>query len=262
MTAVQWDPSAYKRRTGERQRPFLELLARVGADHPSFVVDLGCGPGPLTAALADRWPEARVLGVDSSPEMVAEAQQYARPPQLTFEQGDASAWIPDAPVDVLVANALLQWVPGHERLLAHFVDIIASGGWFAFQVPGNFDAPSHQLLAELRTSPEWRDRLGENAVRTASVMEPAGYLERLAALGCEVDAWETTYLHVLDGEDPVLRWMDGTALRPVLTGLSDDPEARDRFIRQLADRLRDAYPQRPFGTVFSFRRIFVVAHKP
>jgi trans-aconitate 2-methyltransferase len=259
-TSPRWDAAAYLRRTDERQRPFWELLDRVGADQPSLVVDLGCGPGPLTAGLARRWPSARVIGVDSSPEMVQAASAYAGA-SLSFEVGDVESWTPPGEVDVLVANAVLHWVPGHLALFDRFVGWLRTDGWFAFQVPGNFEAPSHVLLAELRNSPRWRDRLGADAVRSGSVLEPAEYAQRLTRLGCRVDAWETTYLHVLEGEDPVLRWTEGTALRPVITALGDDPDAKQEFLAEYAELLRQAYPRTEHGTVFPFRRIFVVAHR-
>jgi trans-aconitate 2-methyltransferase len=162
-------------------------------------------------------------------------------------------------VDVLVSNAALQWVPGHAELLAGFVAALTPGGELAFQVPGNLGAPSHTLLARLRDEPRWRDRLGPGADRSPVVLRPADYLDRLARLGCVVDAWETTYLHVLTGTDPVLEWVRGTALRPVLTALP--PAEAAEFEAEYGALLRDAYPPGPAGTVLPFRRIFVVAQR-
>jgi trans-aconitate 2-methyltransferase len=258
--AASWDPLRYGRYADERSRPFHELLARVRAASPSSVVDLGCGDGALTATLAGRWPGATVVGVDSSPEMLA-AGDAARAAGVDLRQGDIATWRPDAPVGVLVSNAALQWVPEHPALLPGLVDALAPGGELAFQVPGNFGAPTHVLLAELRWSPRWRDRLGADADRGAAVLEPREYLDRLTALGCRVDAWETTYLHVLDGgPDAVLEWVRGTALRPVLARLpaGEAPE----FEAEYAARLRQAYPAGAAGTVLPFRRIFVVARRP
>ena len=257
--SVVWDPAQYGRFGDERSRPFADLLARVQARDPRHVVDLGCGPGTLTRGLLDRWPGSRIVGIDSSREMIAEAERVAVPGRLDFGLGDLREWEPEQPVDVLVSNATLQWVPGHLDLLPRLVDALAPGGELAFQVPGNFTAPSHTLLAELRTSPRWRDRVGEGAARGAAVHEPADYLDRLAPLGCRVDAWETTYLHVLPGEDAVLEWVKGTALRPVLSILHSDESAE--FLAAYAAGLRTAYPRQPYGTVLPFRRIFVVAQK-
>jgi trans-aconitate 2-methyltransferase len=162
-------------------------------------------------------------------------------------------------VDVLVSNATLQWVPGHLELLERFLGWLAPGGWLAVQVPGNFGEPSHTLLAEVAARPQWKERLAD--LPRPSVQEPATYLGRLAQLGMDVDAWETTYLQVLPGEDAVLQWMRGTGLRPVLSALADDDE-RTAFEAEYGELLRQAYPRRAFGTVLPFRRIFLVAQRP
>jgi trans-aconitate 2-methyltransferase len=252
-----WSPDQYLRYADERGRPFLELLSRVDADAPSYVVDLGCGPGTLTRMLLDRWPGATIEGVDSSAEMIRRAQEVARP-RLSFELADIVSWTPRQPVDVLISNAALQWVPGHLELMPRLLEGIAAGGWFAFQVPGNFGSPSHTLMSDLRNSSKWRPLVGDDQVPTGGSAEPADYLSRLSDLGCSVDAWETTYLHVLPGEDAVLDWVKGTALRPVLNALSDGAD-RAAFVAEYAAELRAAYPRHAYGTVFPFRRIFVVA---
>ena len=256
---MEWDPVQYLKWGGERSRPFFDLLGRVGASEPASVVDLGCGPGNLTVTLADRWPGASVIGLDTSESMIEAAKPLERP-GLSFGLGDVSIWQPSQPVDVIVSNAVLQWVPGHLDLLPGLVAALAPGGWLAFQVPGNFESASHTAIAELRTSARWRSRVGDGAVRGLAVATPSAYLDRLAATGCDVDVWETTYLHVLDGEDAVLEWVKGTALRPVLSALS--PEEADEFLGELAPVLREAYPRSAYGTVLPFRRIFAVAHHP
>jgi trans-aconitate 2-methyltransferase len=198
-----WDPSAYGRYRDERSRPFHDLTARIGADTPRAVADLGCGSGELTAALADRWPTARVEGIDSSPEMIDRAAALGS--GVSFRLGDVREWSPAADTDVLVTNATLQWVPEHRDLLDRWVTELPAGAWLAMQVPGNFDAPSHRLLRDVaRDHPEAAGRL-----REAPVDDAVAYADRLTARGCRVDAWETTYVHLLPdaGEHPVLRWM-------------------------------------------------------
>ena len=251
-----WDPVQYGRYADERGRPFHELLARVAARRPARVVALGCGDGSLTATLLDRWPEATVLGVDSSESMLADAAARAAP-RLSFVLGTIEEWRPAWPVDVLVSNAALHWVPNHASQLRRLASSLAPGGWLAVQVPGNADAPSHALLTELRRSPRWRDRLGAGAGRWPDTLDPADYVDLLARGGCTVDAWETTYAHVLSGPDPVLDWVRGTAFRPVLAALSQ-AEAAD-FEAEYGAALRSAYPAAPYGTVVPFRRVFVVA---
>ncbi|MGI3783531.1 MAG: methyltransferase domain-containing protein, partial [Janthinobacterium lividum] len=234
----------------------FDLLARVGAEQPRTVVDLGCGPGPLTAGLAQRWPDARVTGVDSSPAMIEAAQPYAGP-RLSFVLDDLARWRPEQPVDVLVSNAALQWVADHRQLLPGLVDALAPGGWLAFQVPGNFEAPSHRALRAVAAEAPYAEHTG-GLVRPG-VAGPADYLGDLVRLGCRVDAWETTYLHVLDGADPVLRWLQGTGARPYLDAL---PETlRPPFTEALRQRLAPAYPAQAWGTVLPFRRLFVVAQR-
>jgi trans-aconitate 2-methyltransferase len=257
MTAT-WDPQQYLRYSDARSRPFFDLLAPVRAEAPRSVVDAGCGPGNLTATLAERWPTARVLGFDSSPAMIERAQEHAGD-RVHFAVDDATTWKPDNPVDVLVSNATLHWIDGHDLLAARWLEYLASGGWLAFQVPGNFNSPSHVQINELLAEPRWRDALPAGTRIGAESFAPEHYLAVLADAGAEVDAWETTYLHVLIGGDPVLEWVKGTALRPILDALGDG-EQRNEFLAELGARLRTAYPPGPHGTVFPFRRIFVVAH--
>ena len=252
---MRWDPTQYARFADHRSRPFFELTARIGADHPGRVVDLGCGTGELTVTLAQRWPGASVSGIDSSPEMIARAPADGG---VDFAVGDATEF-DAAGVDVLVSNAMLQWVPSHQRLLARWAQELSPGGWLAFQVPSNFDAPSHRLMRELAQSSAWRAQLGGVLRHGDAVATPAEYLDLMAGQGLAVDAWQTTYEQVLTGEDPVLEWVRGTGLRPVLAALSDEDGAR--FSAEYAAQLREAYPARPYGTVFGFARTFVVAHK-
>jgi trans-aconitate 2-methyltransferase len=255
-----WDPGQYQRFAGERSRPFSELIARVGADRPRYVVDLGCGPGNLTAMLAERWPDAEVAGVDSSPEMLAAAAAGAGRAgrRLSFTLGDLRDWEPGRPPDVVVSNAALQWVPDHLEAITRWAGLLPAGGWLAFQVPGSNGQPAHAILRELAASGRWRPLLaGVQLNRQAA--SPREYLDVLARAGCEADVWETTYLHVLRGEDPVLEWYRGTALRPVLAALA--PELAEEFAAEYGRRAREAYPPAPYGTVLPFRRVFAVAQR-
>ncbi|MGN6609276.1 MAG: trans-aconitate 2-methyltransferase [Jatrophihabitans sp.] len=255
---MRWDPEQYGRYGDERSRPFVELVSRVVAEAPHRVVDVGCGSGALTALLAERWPDAVVEGFDSSPEMIAAADEHASG-RVRFAIGDAASWTPPPDVDVIVSNAVLQWVPDHRVVLGRWAEALAPGGWLAVQVPGNFGAPSHRLMRELAAEPPWAERLDGVLRHDDAVAEPVDYAAELLASGLVVDAWETTYVHVLSGSDPVLEWVRGTGLRPVLAALGDDAPA---FEREYAARLRTAYPPTPAGTLFPFRRILVVAHRP
>lgn len=261
-----WDPEIYARFSGQRARPLGDLLAQVRAESPGLVVDLGCGNGPATLTLAALWPQARVVGVDASETMLESAQALDEEGRVEWVQADLHEWDPvslgELP-DVIVTNATLQWVPGHLDLIPTWVEALATGGWFALQVPGNFDAPSHALMREI-ASRHTRSAELMAALGMPTVGEPSTYLRLLARLGCVVDAWETTYAHVLDPEgvmeDPVLDWVSGTGLRPVLDLLEDEAELR-AFLEPYAEALRDAYPRSPVGVIFPFRRVFAVAHK-
>ncbi|MGW6055297.1 trans-aconitate 2-methyltransferase [Streptomyces sp. NPDC055189] len=271
-----WDPGQYLRHSGHRARPFVDLLARVpelpaataAKGRPPRIADLGCGPGNVTRLLAERWPAAHITGFDNSAQMLEQAERLAGPTsgggRLDFAAADAAEWAPpEGTYDLILSNATLQWVPGHADSFPAWVAALAPGGTFAFQVPGNFDAPSHVLMRELSESERWRGRLGGRLRHADAVLSPAAYLERLVAAGyeVEVDAWETTYLHLLEGEDPVLDWVKGTGLRPVLTALADDAEAREEFLSEYRELLRKAYPATAAGTVFPFRRVFAVARR-
>lgn len=253
----RWDPERYLTYADERGRPFAELLVRVGAEDPATVVDLGCGPGTLTVLLAGRWPRAEILGLDSSPEMIERARLLDT--TVRFEAQDLGDWLHAGPhpghVDVLVSNATLQWVPDHLDLMPALVRRIVPGGWLAFQVPGNFAEPSHTIRTALAAEPPYAAHTTGVAVPASH--DPAVYLEALTSLGCEVDAWETTYLHVLHGEDPVFTWVSGTGARPTLQALPED--LRPPFEAEFKARLRAAYPPGDHGVVLPFRRIFVVA---
>ncbi|QYJ02770.1 trans-aconitate 2-methyltransferase [Nocardioides panacisoli] len=254
----RWDPDRYLAYADERGRPYVDLLARVGATDPAHVVDLGCGPGNLTSLLADRWPDATVVGIDSSAEMVAAATDT----RIDFRVGDLRDWVSSGAaaggVDVVVSNATLQWLPDHLDLLPDLVAAVAPGGWLAFQVPANFHEPSHTLCRELAAEAPYAAHTADAQLPDSH--EPATYLSALAALGCEVDAWETTYLHVLAGQDPVFAWVSGTGARPILQALPAD--LRASFEEEFRRRLRAAYPPQPHGVVMPFRRAFVVARVP
>ncbi|HEX4700855.1 MAG TPA: trans-aconitate 2-methyltransferase [Pseudonocardiaceae bacterium] len=250
-----WDPTTYLTFADHRGRPFNDLVGRIAARAPRRVVDLGCGPGNLTETLALRWPSATVEALDSSPEMV----DAARARGIDAHVGDVTEWSPKPDTDVVITNAVLQWVPGHAGLLRRWAGELPSGAWLAMQVPGNFAAPSHALTRQLAASPAWRRELAHVALREEdAVATPREYAALLVDAGCQVDAWETTYVQQLSGDDPVLTWLTGTALRPIRATLDD--ERWTRFTADLAPQLRTAYPTNADGTTwFEFRRVFVVA---
>lgn len=257
MTAPTWDPGKYLQYADERGRPFVDLVSRIRSNART-VVDLGCGPGQLTTVLRQRWPEAQITGLDSSAEMIARARAGNDDPLTSYAVTDAATWSPQQPVDVLVSNAMLQWIPGHADLLLPWLEQIAPGGALAFQLPGNFDAPSHRLLWETAARPAYAGFTSDLGPRAAA-LDPVDYLTLLSRPGWAVDVWRTTYLHVLQGDDPVFEWISGTGARPVLQALPNG--VREEFVAEYQTALRTAYPRQEFGTVLPFRRIFVVAHR-
>ncbi|GAA1991405.1 trans-aconitate 2-methyltransferase [Isoptericola halotolerans] len=260
---ADWTPTDYLRFADERSRPFTELVTRVPGDHTS-IVDLGCGPGHLTAVLRSRWPGAAVIGLDTSPAMIDRARQAD--PQGTYAVGDVTDYASGSSrddADLVISNATFQWVPGHRDLLPALAD--RARRVLAFSVPGNHDAPSHVLLREVAAREPYATAVGPVEVRATG--DPAEYLEILARPGWTVDTWETTYTHLLpptDGTHPVLRWIAATGARPTLAALAaydaaHDTALQDAFEAEYSAALAEAYPLRPYGTALAFRRVFVVA---
>ena len=253
---MTWNPDTYLQFAGPRTRPAAELLARVPAAEPSRVVDLGCGPGNSTALLAARWPGARLEGLDSSAAMLAEAAASGVAAEWVL--ADLKSWRPNAAYDVIYSNAALQWLDNQHVLLPRLMGFVVPGGTFAFQVPVNFHAPSHALMREVATGPRFAARLLD--VQNIVFHTAEEYFDQLRPSARDLDIWETTYLHELDGEDAVYRWLSATSLRPYLAAL--EGEAREEFIHLFKARLNEAYPRRADGTtLFAFQRLFVVAIK-
>lgn len=252
---MAWDPDQYLRFASERALPFRHLVAAVDRLEPSTIIDLGCGPGELTASLLERWPGARVIGIDSSEEMIGRARRRAGAGRLTFEIGDVLTWSAPEPVDLMLANACFHWIDDHRQLFDHLLPQLTDRGVLAFQVPANHAEPSHTLLGELCSRPRWRDRL--DGLPRTGVQKPQWYLEELGSRGLEVCAWQTTFFHLLEGAEPVLEWVRGTTLLPILELLPNEEHAR--FLGEYGALLREAYPPRDGRTTFPFKRTFIVA---
>lgn len=251
---MAWDPAIYMQFSAERTRPAGDLLARVPKEAPKQVVDLGCGPGNSTALLAACWPDAHILGVDSSIEMIQAAN--ATETKATFVVGDFDSWEPQTPPDVIYANAAFQWSADPVTLVRRLFAHLAPGGVLAFQVPQNFDQPSHVLMRDVAANGPWAEKLAG-----ARWYDPGGFARAQdyarALTRARRDIWTTDYLHILRGPDPVFRWMAGTGLRPFLERL--DGDERNAFEDEILTRFAAAYPLEPDGsTFFPFRRLFVV----
>lgn len=255
---ADWNARQYLKFEDERTRPSRDLLAQVHLPDAGFVVDLGCGPGNSTQLLAERFPGAELLGLDTSPDMLDTARK--RLPHARFERADASTFILPKPADLIFANAVLQWVPDHAALFPRLLSLLAPGGVLAVQMPDNLDEPSHTAMREAAMSGPWADRL-EEATRARTVLpEPGVYYDMLAGAATRVDIWHTIYNHPLEGVPAIVEWVKGTGLRPFIDPLEGDERAE--FLEDYAARLADPYPARVDGKVLlAFPRLFMVAVK-
>jgi trans-aconitate 2-methyltransferase len=260
MTSVtkpaDWQPELYLRFEDERTRPAMDLLARVPPARVTQAVDLGCGPGNSTELLAARWQAADVLGLDSSPAMIAAARQ--RLPALRFAEADVAAWTPDVPLDLVFANAVLQWVPDHAALLPRLFASLAPGGTLAIQMPDNLGEPSHAAMRDTAAEPDFAPLMGDVAKARTRLPSAGAYYDMLAADAASVDVWRTTYHHPMDDPAAIVDWLKATGLRPFLDAL---PEAlRPDFLARYQARIDAAYPPRADGKrLLAFPRVFIVA---
>lgn len=254
---MPWDPSQYLKFADHRLRPAVDLLNRVDLESPTVVYDLGAGAGNVTELLANRWPNARIIGVDDSEEMLRDAAKRA--PNIEWEVGDIGTWEPNEPAELIFTNAALHWLPDHTSLFSRLMNSIADDGVLAVQMPRNFEAISHTSITRAAQSGPWRDRLAP-LLRPAPVEPPAFYIDILAPLTSSLDVWETEFMQILSGDNPVKEWTKGTWLRPLLDAL-EEPD-RTNFEATYAAFVADAYPKQSDGTtIFPFRRMFTVAKR-
>lgn len=253
---MSWSATAYSRFENERTRPARDLVAAIPLDSAAIAVDLGCGPGNSTEVLAARYPMAEVCGIDSSEDMIAAARE--RLAHLAFEVADIANWTAERPVDVILANASLQWVPDHRSLYPRLLAQLGERGCLAVQTPDNLSGPPHRVARELASSGPWAGKLGH--VRHPDRHEADWYYALLRPLCPRVDAWRTTYFHPLPGHAAVVDWFRSTALRPYLAAL--DAKEQEAFLRDYLAGIAAAMPALDDGTVLlPFPRLFVVAQK-
>lgn len=253
-----WNADQYLRFAAERTRPCRDLVTTITLDAPQRIVDLGCGPGNSTAVLAQRWPNAALLGVDNSEAMIAAAKKDAS--RTDFVVGEIGSWSPNSPFDLIFSNASLQWVENHEALFPRLLRFVAPGGAMAAQVPCNIAAPAHEIMRELARHPEFQAFFG-GGVREWFVHEPAFYYDVLAPHATQVDIWTTEYLHILPNAQAIVEWYKGTGLRPFLDRLPNEA-IRLRFLELYEEAITRAYPARPDGKVIlPFLRLFLIAYR-
>lgn len=255
---VDWDAGQYLKFEDERTRPSLDLLKRVPLDTPASCIDLGCGPGNSTELITRRYPAARIIGLDASPDMLAKAK--ARLPGLRFEEADIAQWQTSERFDLIFANAVLQWLPGHSALLKRLVSFLADGGCIAVQMPNNLNEPSHRLMAQVAQDGPWAETLSAAATARERIGSFEDYYTWLRQAGCSVDLWQTTYVHPLDGAAAIVEWFKSTGLKPYIDPLS--PEERSDFLRRYEAAVAEAYPRQADGkALLRFPRLFFVAQR-
>lgn len=258
---ADWDPGLYTRFEDERTRPAADLLGRVSLAEPLLAYDLGCGPGNSTELIVRRFRDAEVIGLDTSAAMLDSARK--RLPDLRFEAADAATWRPARAPDLVFANAVLQWVPGHADLLPRLFGLLAPGGVLAVQMPDNLAEPSHRLMREVAADGPWAAAIGDPAVagRLGRMLTVDGYYDALATEAVEVDVWRTAYQHRMEDARAIVDWVSATGLRPFVDPLS--PELKAGFLAAYERAIADAYPARADGRrLLAFPRVFIVARKP
>jgi trans-aconitate 2-methyltransferase len=255
--AMSWSAAQYMKFEEERTRPVRDLVARIPNAEVLSAADIGCGPGNSTEVLRERYPRAHIVGVDSSPDMIEAARK--RLPAIAFEVADIREWRAERPLDVILANAVLQWLPGHETLLPALIARLKDGGSLAVQTPDNLDEPSHRLMRETAASGPWAAKLAGAAKARAERHGAEWYFRLLRAHGAHVDVWRTTYFHPLSGGSAaVVEWLKATGLRPFLDPL--EAGEREAYLSRYEAAIAEAYPAEADGTVLlPFPRLFFVA---
>lgn len=256
---MAWDPRQYLNFADHRLRPAVDLITRIPASDPQQIIDLGCGPGNVTELLANRWPDAQVTGVDSSQKMLDHA--CTEHPDFNWQSADVGEWTANKPVDLLFSNAALHWLPDHQDLFPRLLSQLKPGGILAVQMPRNFDRPTHRLVEDAAAEAGVYHRLAP-LFGPPPTHPPHFYHDLLTPYCSCIDIWETDYLQVLEGDDPVLEWVKGSWLRPFLEQLGDDKAAQSRFLESYRALTAQAYPKQPNGkTLLPFLRIFILARR-
>jgi trans-aconitate 2-methyltransferase len=254
--AMSWSAAQYLKFEHERTRPVRDLVAQIPSVEVLGAADIGCGPGNSTEVLRERYPEARIIGLDSSPDMIEAARK--RLPDIAFEVADIREWRPKTPLDVILANAVLQWVPDHDTLLPALIAQLKPGGVLAAQMPDNLDQPSHRLMSAVASEGPWAAKLKDAGGARTERHLANWYFRVLRAHAPHVDVWRTTYFHPLAGARAIVEWLKGTGLRPFLDPLQE--KEREAFLARYEEAIAKAYPAEPDGTVLlPFPRLFVIA---
>lgn len=266
---ADWSARQYLKFEDQRTRPAHDLLSQVrltpkAEEGPPVLVDVGCGPGNSTELLVERFPTAHILGIDTSPDMIAAAQERLPAtdfPTVRFCPGDAAHFVPVRPADLIFCNAVLQWVPNHTAVLQRLLGLLAPGGVLAVQMPDNLGEPVHTAMRETALLGPWAERLRDAAATRTVLPPPSTYYNLLIPFAETVDVWHVIYNHPLDGAAAIVDWMYSTGLRPFLNAFDDAGERAD-FLEAYRNRLAELYPAQVDGKVLlAFPRLFIVARR-
>lgn len=253
-----WEPDLYLKFATERTQPTIDLVSRIEMKNPRRIVDIGCGPGNSTAVLRTRWPQAKIIGLDNSIEMIQSATTSSPEGEWIF--ADATSWKDELTFDIVFSNAVFQWIPDHTPLLHHWMSQVGEEGVLAFQVPAHYDSPVHKVILEVSQNPIWREKM-EDASNALTKEKPGFYYDLLRPLSRKIEIWETIYYHILESPYSILEWFRGTGLRPFLGVLPMD-EDRKNFEALIVDGYTQAYPPQNDGKIlFPFKRLFVISYK-
>lgn len=256
---ANWNAEQYLKFADERNRPSLDLIARIAVARPERIMDLGCGPGNSTAMLRRRWPEADITGLDNSEEMIAAAVESH--PEGKWILADAGTWTAQMEFDIVFSNAALHWVPDHEHLFPRLFSRLAPGGALAVQMPAHYNSSLQKTIAEVAKDPLW-SRLMDGPLNAMTKKPPSFYYNLLQPRAARLEIWETEYYHAMDGPRAILEWFRGTGLRPYLAALESEAQ-KQRFEGMLLERYTKSYPRQNDGRIlFPFRRLFIIAYRP
>ena len=254
----QWNPDLYLKYADERTQPAYDLISRVNIANPVSIIDIGCGPGNSTRALRERWPDAQILGLDSSQEMIEKARRAY--PEGRWLLADAARWKPDVQYSLVFSNAVLQWLPDHESLIERLFDAVQSQGALAVQVPAFSDAPLHQALLRVSRRANWREPMA-SCDELLMWHDASFYYDQLSALTQRFYIWQTTYYHVMAGHQDLIDWYAGTGMKSYLDRLAND-DLRLLFQREVLEECRRDYPEQRDGKIlFPFQRLFFLAYR-
>ena len=253
-----WDSEKYLKFEKERTQPAIDLVRRVEGRNVSSALDVGCGPGNSSAVIKSVFPEADILGIDFSADMIERAKKDYT--DITFEQWDADVFTEKSgqKFDLIFSNACLQWLPDQFKTIKNLYKLLNENGIMAIQIPCNFDEPIHHLIHKVVTSEKWKNVFKQQRNYVMGTVEE--YFDVLSALSDEFDIWTTTYHHVLPSHEAIWTWYEGTGLRPYLSQIDDS--MRDEFKKDIMEEIRKNYPLQKNGKViFDFPRLFFVIEK-